>query len=109
MVLFICWQLLPNIFFQLLLPSKLVDPTQYTRVTTSISLAKPDRVFLVKQFESIFLIQHNIFISGIDLNWRESIGGKVTKTSEPFLPDSAGVGMVEKSFLTITVNVYMMF
>ena len=84
-----------------------MDPTEYMRVTTSISLARPDRVFLVKQFESILLIQHNILISGIDLNW--SIGGKVTKTSEPYLPDSAGVGMVEKSFLTITVNVYMMF
>ena len=80
-----------------------MDPTQYTRVTTSISLAKPDRVFLVKQLVSILFIQLIIYILGIDLNWRESIGGNVTKTSEPFLPDSGGVGMVEKSFLTVTV------
>ena len=46
------------------------------------------------------IILHIILISGIDLNWKESIGGKVTRISEPDLPD----GVVEKISLTVKVN-----
>ena len=46
------------------------------------------------------IILHIILISGIDLNWEGSIGGKVTRISESDLPD----GVVEKISLTVTVN-----
>ena len=46
------------------------------------------------------IIVHIILISGIELNWKESFGGKVTRISEPDLPD----GVVEKISLTVKVN-----
>ena len=71
------------------------------RATTSISSAKPDPVFLVKKKQLIMhIILNIILISGIELNWKESIGGKVTRISEPDLPD----GVVEKISLTVKVN-----
>ena len=48
----------------------------------------------------MLFIVHIILISGIELNWKESIGGKVTRISKPDLPD----GVVEKIILTVKVN-----
>ena len=48
----------------------------------------------------MLIILNIILISGIELNWKESIGGKVTRISESDLPD----GVVEKISLTVKVN-----
>ena len=48
----------------------------------------------------MLIILNIILISGIELNWKESNGGKVTRITESDLPD----GVVEKISLTVTVN-----
>ena len=40
----------------------------------------------------------------IDLSWQESIGGEVTRKSEPYLPGSKDQGKIEKISLTVKVN-----
>ena len=76
------------------------------KLTCQAGPSFPGKIILVKLTCTYTLNQKCIIlISDIDLSWQdESIGGEVTRKSEPYLLDSKVYGKIEKISLTVKVN-----